>query len=80
MGTFSASICHMVPGSVDQKASSLKNLYICGSYPLKCNFRLSWLLKIFIKGLVAFQEGARCQILLFFQQVKTFDVRNLAMI
>lgn len=64
MGTFSALICHVVPGNSGQKVSSLMNLYIRGSDPLRCIFRLSWLLKIFNKGLVAFQEGARCQILL----------------
>lgn len=64
MGTFTALLCHMVPGSSGQKASSLMNLYNCDSDPLKSNFGLSWLIKIFNKGLVAFQEGARCQILI----------------
>lgn len=64
MGTLSALICHVVPGSSGQKASSLLNVYIRDSDPLRCSFRLSWFLKTFNRGLMAFQEGARCQILL----------------
>lgn len=45
MGTFAALLCHMVPGSSGQKASSLMNLYNCDSDPLKSNFGLSWLIK-----------------------------------
>lgn len=54
METFSALICHVVPGSSGQKASSLRSLYVQGSKLLKCNFRFSWLLKIFNNGLVDF--------------------------
>lgn len=54
MGSFSALICHAVARSYGQEASLVLTL--------KCDFRLLWLLKIFIKGLVALQESARCQI------------------
>lgn len=64
MGTSSALICPVVPGSSGQEASSLRNLYIQGSDLLKCSFRLPWLLKVFNNGLVVFHEGARYQILL----------------
>lgn len=73
MGIFSALIYHMVPGNFGQKASSLMNLYICGSHPLTNNLRLSWLLKVFVIELVPFQEGARYRFCFYLHQVRSFN-------
>jgi len=60
---FATWVCYAVPGGSGWKAFSLMN-FSTNEDHLTCNLRLSWLVKIFSKGLVAFQEGARCQILL----------------
>lgn len=48
METFSGLVCCVVPGSCGWKVFSLRNLYI-NEDGLKCNLRLSWLVKFFSK-------------------------------
>lgn len=76
MGTSCALICHVVPGSSGQEASSLRNLYIQGSDLLKCNFRLSWLLKTFTKGGWFSMKVQGTRFCFYFHQVQKFVVSS----